>query len=277
MLIRKRLEEAFDKKNNDLNNYIWKGEKIRNGDNVEQKKIRLVDCSIDQLEKYYQYCDKMLNNTNKKTPGRKVLLEILKDQSNRCNAELFLRWLFRENQISKYSFLNIIRTFLENNPNLDRKTLVLDNIVGKCPYEYKDIPIDIVMDGCMDTLGLYKRKYITTAFLLRQGVWPSSSERKEFSTNGKINTEKILEYLEVNPKHKLRINSKGLSLEQMKAVTTLKTKKYSEMSTLQLETLRNRIFIALEREINYHIHQWENLQYQITRVLESKGVVNAII
>lgn len=271
MLMETRLKEAFSKKQNDINNYIWKGPKVKVGDEFKQETIKLVDCSIDQLKEYYNYCDKMINNSSKKTPGRKMMLEIIQDQRNRCNTELFLRWLNKENQISRFSFMNVIMTFFKNNPNLDKNSLVLDNIIGQCPYEFKNLPVTMVLDGCMDTLGLFLKKYITVSFILRQGVWPSESERKELPKQ-KLTPEFILNYLGVNPKHKVRLNSKGLSLEQMKAMVSLRNKKYSEMSTLQLETLRNRILYALESEITFHIRQWENRKKQIQRVLESKGV-----
>lgn len=67
------------------------------------------------------------------------------------------------------------------------------------------------------------------------------------------------------------VNSKGLSLAQMKAMITLKSKKYSEMSTIQLKTLRNRILFSLENDVKFHIKQWENRERQIKLVLESKG------
>ena len=57
----------------------------------------------------------------------------------------------------------------------------------------------------------------------------------------------------------------------MYAMTSLKSKKYSELTTLQLETLRNRILYSLESEINFHIKQWEKRLSQIELVLQSKG------
>lgn len=270
--MKQRLEEAFNKKHTDINNYVWKYEKVRTENGVVQNSVRLVDCNVSELKKFYEYCDQMLNNGSKNYPGRYVLLDIVKDQVNRCNTELFLRWLQKENHISKFSFMNVITTFLNNNPTLDRKELVLDNIIGQCPYEFKNLSVDMVLDGCMDTLGLFYKKYITTSFLLRQGVWPNEKERFELKTQKqKLTPEFILEYLEVNPKHQVRINSKGLSLEQMKSVTSLKNKKYSEMSMLQLETLRNRVLYALENEITFHIKEWEERKRQIKQVLESKG------
>jgi hypothetical protein len=52
---------------------------------------------------------------------------------------------------------------------------------------------------------------------------------------------------------------------------SLKSKKYSEMSTIQLKTLRNRILFSLENDVRFHIQQWESRERQIKMVLESKG------
>lgn len=273
MLMKQRLEEAFDKKNNDITKYVWKFEKVKVGDEFQQKEVRLIDCTVEQLKEFYDRCEQMLNNGSKKTPGRYVFLDIIKDQINRCNTELFLRWLQKENGISKFSFMNVIMTFLQNNSSIDKSTLTLDNVIGQCPYEFKTLPVNLVLDGCMETLGLFYKKYITTSFLLRQGVWPTDKEREKLAKNKqKLNASFVLNYLGVNPKHKVRINSKGLSLEQMKAVISLKNKRYSEMSTLQLEVLRNRILFALEQEVQFHIRQWEKRKQQIEQVLKYKGV-----
>lgn len=274
MLMQQRLKEAFDKKRNNINSFIWKYEKVYTDNGVTQESVKLVDCSVGELKRLYEHCNSMLNSKSRNHPGRYEMLNIIADQRNRCNTELFLRWLQKENQITRFSFMNVIMTFLNNNPNVDRKELVLDNIIGKCPYEYKNIPVDMVLDGCMDTLGLFYKRYITTSFLLRQGVWLNEKEKNELITNSKsITPQLILEILKVDPKkHTVDINPKGLSLEQMKSVISLRNKKYSEMSTVQLETLRNRILFALEKEINFHISDWKHKKRQIEMVLKSKGV-----
>lgn len=277
MLMEQRLKEAFDKKKQEnVNNYVWKYEKVKEGNNFIQKTVKLVDCSIEELKKFYDYCNLMLNNGSKNNPGRYVFMEIVDEQIAKCNTELFLRWLQKENKINKFSFMNVITTFLNNNPSLDRDELTLDNVIGKCPYEFKDLSLDMVLDGCMDTLGLFSKKHITKSFILRQGVWPSEKEREFLNKNKiKLNSKYIIEYLGLNPDLKVRINAKGLSLEQMKSMIMLldkKYKKFSEMSTAQLELLRNRILYALKSEIRFHINSWEHRKHQIEEVLNLKGV-----
>lgn len=274
MLMEQRLKEAFDKKKQEnINNYVWKYEKVKDGSGFVQKTVKLVDCSVEELKKFYEYCDLMLNNGSKNNPGRYVFMEMVDEQIAKCNTELFLRWLQKENKINRFSFMNVITTFLNNNPNLNRDELILDNIIGQCPYEYKNLPVDMVLDGCMDTLGLFVKKHITKSFILRQGVWPNEKERETLNKNKiKLNPKYIIEYLGINPDLKVRVNAKGLSLEQMKSMISLRNKKYSEMSTAQLELLRNRILYALKNEIKFHINAWEHRKHQIEEVLELKGV-----
>ena len=52
----------------------------------------------------------------------------------------------------------------------------------------------------------------------------------------------------------------------------LRAKKYSELTTDQLVTLRNKVLFRLEQEVNYHITSWEERIRQIKMVAESKGI-----
>ena len=277
MLLKERLTEALTNKENDINTFIWKSKKTRNeeGDYV-QKSTKMVDMDVDTLKRNLKYCETMLYNQNKEHPGRVVFLDIIRDARERCNVELFLRWLYKENNINKYSFMNIITTFFQNNPTLKRDELLLNDVIGQCPLEFQNIPVELVLDGCMDSLGIFnskRQRIITTSFVLRQGVWPTAEEKQEFIRNKvKLTNKNILDYLEVNPKHTVRISSKGLSLKCMKSIINLQEKKYSDMSLMQLELLRNRILFALEREVKYHIDQWKLREKQLKMVLASKGV-----
>lgn len=270
MLMEYKFKEAFEKKKNDVRNYIWKGPKTKNSEGkFVQETKRLVDCSIDELKKYYNYCEEMLYNTNSKNPGRKTLLGIIHDQINRCNTELFLRWQSKNLGVSRFQFFN-------NNKELYKKGVTVQFVVKDCPGDFAEIPLALALDGCLDTLGVFNRKHLTTTFLLQIGVWPTDEERAEFEKNKlPLSSENILKYLEIdNSKHiyKIRLNSRGIaSLKRMKSVTSLKLKKYSEMSNLQLETLRDKVLLRLENKVQFHIKQWEERQDQIKRVLEHKG------
>ena len=79
-MFREKLASAIDRKNNDINSFIWKGRKQEVNGVLVQEEKRLVDCTEEELRGFYAHCDSMLYNTNKDYPGRYVLLDIIKDQ-----------------------------------------------------------------------------------------------------------------------------------------------------------------------------------------------------
>ena len=59
----------------------------------------------------------------------------------------------------------------------------------------------------------------------------------------------------------------------MRAMLTLQKKqKYSDMTTEQLVTLRNKVLLRLSREIDSHIYSWNRLRKQIELVAKSKNI-----
>jgi hypothetical protein len=59
----------------------------------------------------------------------------------------------------------------------------------------------------------------------------------------------------------------------MRAILILpKKQKYSDMTTEQLVTLRNKVLLRFQREVDGHIYSWRKLQKQIELVAKSKGV-----
>lgn len=277
MSIKEKLTEALEKKRNDINSFIWKGEKIKTSEGFVQQTYKMVDCTVEQLNTFLERCETMLHNTQADVPGRYVLLDIINLQRNCCNTELFLRWLDNEKHIPKYMFLTSLSEFLKHNPDINPKLTAISAVVDGCPLEYSNILIETVINGCLDTLGQFSKKHLTLAFILKQGVWFSQHELDDMKNKGitdRMEYVKMkLNILNKPSLHKdLKITPKGLSLEQMQAMMTLSSKKYSELTTLQLEVLRNRILFSLENEVNFHIKQWESRKRQIKLVLKSKGV-----
>ena len=77
----------------DVNNFIWKGPKREIAGMRVQSEVKLMEATPEQLQDFYKHCISMLYSTDKQNPGRYVLKDIVKDQINKCNAELCLRWL----------------------------------------------------------------------------------------------------------------------------------------------------------------------------------------
>lgn len=285
-LLKEKMEEAFNKKANNVDNFVWKGRKVKKGGDFIQTEVKMVDCSIDELKEFLKHCESMLYNESKDNPGRYVLLDIIAEQRVKCNVELFLRWLKEEKEMPRYAFLASLREVLDNNPHVDPKNVTIGAIVGECPVEYQNLPVNLVIDGCLDMLGKFVKSHLTLSFFIKQGLWFTNEETKMMTKEGITDKlEYAKKYLDipnvdslytksngVSVLDTLRISSKGLSLSQMNAMIVLRSKKYSELTTLQLETLRNRILFSLENEVKFHITQWKERIRQIKLVLQSKGV-----
>lgn len=279
-IIRERLEEAMASKKIDVKNFIWKGEKKEINGVMTQEEIRLIDASEEQLRKFYNHCMSMLYNQDKQNPGRYLLLDIIKDQIARCNCELFLRWLEQEKGKPRFTFLSDVRTILDNNKeNIpDTTNIPISTIVGGCPDEFKEIPISLIIDGCIDRLGYFNKQHITLSFILKQGLWFTQQELKDLTEKNEDGTTKdrvevVKERLGLTkPGINPYITPKGLNFAQLKAMISLRSKKYSELTTDQLKTLRNIILFALSDEVRFHINQWEARISQLQEVAKLKDI-----
>ena len=272
-MLGEKLKEALSKKENDINTFVWKGDKKRDANgNVVQEEYKMVDCTAEQLNHFYKVCETMLyNNSDPKNLGRWNVIAEIEDQRSRCNTELFLRWLEREGT-PRYTFNIALRNFLNNNPSVDPKTESIKVAVGGCPKEYEDLNIDMVLDGCIDALGILNKQHITLKFILRQGIWFSAEEAKKLAQEGVTDRlEYVRKYLGLKTAPELKINPKGMTLDQMFSMVSLRARKYSEMTNTQLKVLNNRILFALENSVRFHIKQWEQRKEQITKICEVKG------
>ena len=191
-IIRERLEEAIASKKADIKSFVWKGEKKEVNGVLTQEEIRLIDADENQLKKFYNHCMSMLYNEDKQNPGRYLLLNIIKDQIERCNCELFLRWLEQEKGKPRFTFLSDIRTILDNNKDSipDTKSVPISAIVGGCPDEFKDIPISLVIEDCIDRLGYFNKQHITLSFIVKQGLWFTQQELKDLTERNEDGTIK---------------------------------------------------------------------------------------
>ena len=273
MLMKERLLEAFERKENDVNSFVWKGKKSKSG----QSEVKMMDCTPEELRSFYKHCESMLNSTDRKNPGRNVVYNQIQNQKDRCTTELFLRWLNSERNISKYAFLNSIREFLENNPQIDQKEDKMSKVISGCPQDFMELPISLVLDGCLDCLGVFNKHHITLSFILEQGVWLSSEESKQMKKEGYTDSAKyIIDQINTKTSNKnistVKVTSRGgIILKEVFSMIALKNKKYSDMDTFQIETLRNKMLSRLEKKVKNQAEQWKKRMIQIEKVLEAKG------
>lgn len=278
--MQEQLQDAINKKGADINSFVWKGHKVLDANGkYKQTEQKLVTMGEQELKACYDHCKTMLFNKDLQNPGRYLVLEIIADQRDRCGAELFLRHVEQENELSRYTLIGMINSFLTLNKEILKGTKpALKLAFSNMPDEYQNISLHLVMDGCLDRLGVFNKKHITRTFILKQGIWLTSVEAKdlvEYDQFGNL-VDRLLvirERLNIKDIEKLYLNAKGLNYTQMRGMLNIKpNKKYMDLTTLQLETLRNRILFNLEETVKDHIVAWERRMEEIEMVLGSKGL-----
>ena len=278
-VIGEKLKKALEDKSTDVNSFVWKGtKKLDENGKYKQSEKKLVDMTVQELNACYDHCKTMLFNKDVKNPGRYLVLEIIAEQKDRCGAELFLRYVEQEKDISRFTLMNMLNSFLSNNKeNLKGIKPIISHMFSGIPDEFDQIPLSLLMDGCLDRLGAFNKKHVTRTFILKQGIWLTPAESKdliEHDADGRpVDRLTIIkDRLNIKDIETLYINSKGLNFTQMRGMLNLKpNKKYMDLTTVQLETLRYRILFSLEETVKKHIADWEHRMEEIERVAEFKG------
>jgi hypothetical protein len=278
------LKKALDAKKNDYSSFVWKGEKRKEGDKYVQDSKRLIDMSPGELIKCYNHCEKMLYSDNPKHLGRYNVLEEVNDQINKCNVELLLRYF--ENSYKKNdnrsptprTTLNLnLRKLKSNNPEIeDWSKISVTQITEDLPVEFHQINIEDLLDGCIGYLGAFNKQHLTMTFITKMGLWFTKAEENELKGEKNSNVERLKiakERLHLPEKLILRFSEKGLSYKEMRAILTLpKKQRYSDMTTDQLLTLRDKVLLRFQKEVDNHIYSWKKLEKQILLVAREKGI-----
>lgn len=278
-----KLGEALSAKANDINNFVWKGPKV----NGVQEEIRLVDADFYQLQKFYNHCNEMLYNKDSKYPGRVILKDIVQDQIQRCRAELLIRWLRSEKQYTTTNCLEDLRAIISNNKEeLTQdviKTYAIGNIMNGLPIEFERVPISLVMDACLDSLGVLDNSHLTLNFIVKMGLWFTPQEmqkpvadgglyKKDPETGKAVNRlEVVTKELRLNPSISLRIDNTGLSYAEFRSMCRLKRDKYANLTSDQLRLLSNKVLYRFQDQCEMQAKQWQDKIAEILKVAESKG------
>lgn len=279
-----KLAEKLAEKANDINSYVWKGPKV----NGVQEEIRLVDADFNQLQRFYNHCMEMLYNKDSKYPGRVTLLDIVQDQIQRCRAELLVRWLRSEKQYTATNCLEDLKTIISNNKEeLTQeviKTYPISGIMNGLPIEFERVPISLVMDACLDSLGIFDNSHLTLNFIVKMGLWFTPQEmqrpvsegglyKKDPETGKAVNRlEMVVKELRLNPSISLRIDENtGLSYAQFRSMCKLKRDKYANLTSDQLKLLSNKVLYRFQNQCEMQAKQWEDKITEIKKVADSKG------
>lgn len=273
-----KLREALNDKANDVNSYVWKGPKV----NGVQEEIKLVDADYDQLKRFYNHCEQMLYNSDTKNPGRLILLDIVSDQIQRCRAELLIRWLRAEKQYTNTRCLEDLRITIKNNKeiltNETIKVYPIGNILNGIPVEFREVPVSLVMDACLDSLGLFDNSHLTLNFIVRMGLWFTQQEmqkdlyRKDPVTGKAVNRLLVVsKELRLNPSISLKICDTGLSYAEFRSMCRLKRDKYANLTSDQLRLLSSKVLYRFQNQCESQAKQWKDKMEEIKKVAELKG------
>lgn len=265
-----KLKKAITAKDNDINSLVWKD---KTGVN-----IRLIDISQNELKRYHRHCEQMLTNRDIYKPGKLVIRENIQKCWDSCNAELFARYLMHDCETDiktnkdLLDFINVQRK--ANNVDVEDSISVL--FTG-LPTIYEKVTVGKLMDVCFDKLDVLNKKMITDKFIIAQGIWLTDEEKQELTeleTGGKIRNrmEVIKERLCLNPDIRLRVSPTGLSFAEFRALIQLSDlPKISSLSTIALKTLRDKVLLLLDNDLDYHINKWMKIKKDIERVAEYKN------
>lgn len=84
--------------------------------------------------------------------------------------------------------------------------------------------------------------------------------------------EVIKERLCLNPDIRLRVSPTGLSFAEFRSLVQLTAlPKISSLSTIALKTLRDKVLLLLDNDLDYHINKWTKIMKDIERVAEYKN------
>lgn len=277
-----KLQSAIQDGNFYAKSYVWKGRKEKDASgNFVQETVNLIDASEAQLRGFYNHCISMLYNQDRQNPGRRPLLDIIQSQKDRCGVELFLRESEADN-VSRYTIIESIKKAMQFSgiTTEQAKSLMLSEFIVVNSH-YTNLPIKLVLEGCLQRLGKFDKSHITLTFILKQGLKIAEDEEQELTEyvyDAKGNSVKrnyidvVRERLNIADYMKIKLDPKGLTYSQLRAMLNLKSRYYNELTTDQLRTLRYRILFSLEDDIQFHIEQWENRIAQIKEVAELKAI-----
>lgn len=273
-----------------LKTYKWKDKKLTKDPNEIQAEYKLIDMTDYQLNIAYSQCKQMLYNTDEQNPGRMIVLNTIQEQLDYISAELALRWFKTlKDSVGQllYTETNLISDIREwimavggslNNENQYK----LKDFV-QVPPEFKNVKIDILTKACRDALGYFNHSKITYSFIYSLGIYFTHQELKEsedlISDKNDIQERFNILKLQLGLKDdaKLKANPAGLKESEFRDMIHLKRNKgpkkckYSELSTSQLVTLRDKVLYSLEDLVNKQSQIWKILMQRIEEVAEYKG------
>lgn len=266
------LQNAMLSKANNEQELVWR---TKDGSD-----IKLMDMSPDELQKAYTHTTDMLYNGNKYTPGRIQVKKNIKTLIGNCNAELLLRYILHECNIdilkTNLQLIDFIRNSKSANNLSDSDSVA--NLFTSLPVEFETVTIGDLINACFDKLDIINRKMISEKFILAQGIWLTEDEKQElteYDNSGKMRSwlDVIKDRLFLSDATKLRVDPRGFSYSEFRALAHLEPlAKISKLPSDTLRLLRDKVFILLDADTDYHIQRWETIKENIEKVAKEKGI-----
>lgn len=272
--------------------YIWRN-------NKNDKGVPLVECTEDELKRHYEFCMSMLDNPDPVHTGRRKLKSMVSSERRCCNAEMFIRFLGVKYKMSRYNIYETFSAFVDKNQERckDISKLPVGKMMGGCPKDFSGVTIHEAILACLDSLGTISMKGITKTFICSIGINMSKEEwlsikaepeeimkimlsdewkehvKKDGKGRGVVGRNMVLKYRNnISPGYNIFFTPTGLTWQQFIAMYHIPGKcKYSELSNLQLSTLRDKVLPLLEIKITKQIERWKNMKKKIEEVALLKG------
>lgn len=146
--------------------------------------------------------------------------------------------------------------------------------------EFEKITVRLLMDACFDKLGVFNRKIINDKFLFYQGIWLTNQEKVDLTEKDEKGVmrdrkEVICERLgltKVNPKQ-IRFNQTGLSYAEFRSIIQLSPmSKIASLPSQTLTTLRDKVLLLLDNDLDHHINKWTKLLKNCMEVAEKRHI-----
>lgn len=239
--------------------------------------VKLVDASVEDLRKWYKHCYEMLYNVSPWNPGKFIVRENIHRTWDSCNTELFVRYILHECETDIKTKKDIL-DYINKQRAASEKDILNDSIASifnGVPPIFEKVTVNRLMDACFDKLDVLNKKMITDKFILAQGIWLTDEEKIELTEVGKARNrmEVIKERLCLNPDIKLRVSPTGLSFTEFRSLVQLSSlPKISSLTTIALKTLRDKILLLLDNDLDYHINKWSTLMSNIQRVADARNI-----
>ena len=258
---------------NSINSYVWM--------NKKGESVKMMDMPADELQHAAKHCYEMLYNDTSYNVGRLIVRKNIHSIWDSCNTELFVRYLLYECNVgfkSRKDILDCINGFRASVES-DILDCSISAIFDKLPPIYEKVTIRRLMDACFDKLDIFNRKIINDKFLLYQGIWLTNEEKNELTEKDEKGVmrdrkEVICDRLglKINPKM-LRFTPTGLSYAEFRSIVQLSPiTKISSLPSTTLETLRDKILLLLDNDLDHHINKWNTLLKNCKEVAEKRRI-----